>query len=1097
MTHAFLLHCLGAPALFTVAGEQVRFRTRKHMALLVRLALEPGKQFTRDYLSDLLWPDAAPKLANHSLAQGLSVIKAKVAREAVVIQRATVGLAAGWIDVDTNHLAGNDVSIDGPFLDGFEIPAARPFEDWKDEFRARLVPQMRDCLVRQMDAARRIGDFPTVQRHAERLQDLDPLAEEAIRGIMEARAWASDRSSALKAFARYEAKLADELGAKPGPDLVRMADLLRDGRRSPSRGAIPGYPPARADRRFEPETLIGREREFSVLSDAWQEVRHKLPRIVVVTSDPGVGKTTLVNAFASRCQMDGAVVARAQAYEAERELPFAVLGELVKQLASQRAIGGADPEALSELTRISSEILRAFPGVPKPVEWSPELTPLRIADALLKTVTAAAADSPVMLVVDDIHAADNASIAILHTVARKLADVRVLMVLVGRVSELRLSTAADALTSDEVLSGLISCHLDVLSNESAEVLIRALGIASKRPEPPVERILRAARGNPLAIELLTREWMTHGSTSLLNDVEALDTQPAATVGIPRAIGKIFERQSRRLDAITRGVLDTAAVLGRRLSVLELYAACDIAPGQAAESLSRLKDDGLLREVRGDLEFRNELIRAQAYYAVAGPIRQNLHGRVANLLSERKHSEHTPNLEVGWHYLRGGSAQLAAPFGLSGAEDALAAGAPAEAQQILKALLSFQHEARLAGRMQLLLAKALLDRSNASEAMPLLETLLRSGSLTVRDIAEVTRLVSNAEFLLAKSPRSLRVAAAKTALEAARKTDDVELVLKALLEYARTCKNLGDDEGIRQTRFETAAIIDCGSQLPSAYLTIAYCDYYTYQIRSALCSLEKVAQLDGRDLAQLSFVHSGIGSCHYHLCDFPKALLHLNKGLEMADRIGDDSRASRILSNLCVVCTTLARYEDAIRFGQRSIELGKLSNQPELVTAYANLGDAYLLTGDRERASDCLEQAKEWVSTHDDWYMTVIFLFENASSALATGNVALALSIKREVDMLTGSAPQLHVQGGLSVKLDALRALHEEGPESARHLALERKSFFKSRVPLFYLDALAVCAWLEKLSDGRYSSQTEEELKVFELWGAAGKRALLEAQGFLN
>ncbi|HYU28837.1 MAG TPA: hypothetical protein VEK83_07405, partial [Gemmatimonadales bacterium] len=152
--------------MFTVAGEPVRFRTRKHLALLVRLALEPGKQFTRDYLADLLWPEAAPQLANHSLAQGLSVIKAKVARQAVVIQRATVGLAAGWIDVDVNHLGASDVCIDGPFLDGFEIPAARPFEEWKDEFRARLTPQMRDCLVRQMDAARRIGDFPTVEKHA-------------------------------------------------------------------------------------------------------------------------------------------------------------------------------------------------------------------------------------------------------------------------------------------------------------------------------------------------------------------------------------------------------------------------------------------------------------------------------------------------------------------------------------------------------------------------------------------------------------------------------------------------------------------------------------------------------------------------------------------------------------------------------------------------------------------------------------------------------------------------------------------------------------------------------------------------------------------
>ena len=724
--------------------------------------------------------------------------------------------------------------------------------------------------------------------------------------------------------------------------------------------------------------------------------------------------------------------------------------------------------------------------------------PLRIADAFLKTVTAAAADSPVMLVVDDIHAADNASTAILHTVARKLADVHVLIVLVGRVSELRLSPAADALTSDEALSGLISCHLDVLSNDSAEMLVRTLGVASKQTEPPVERILRAARGNPLAIELLAREWMTHGSTSLLNDLEALDTQPAATVGIPRAIGKVFERQSRRLDAITRGVLDTAAVLGRRLSALELYTASDIAPGQAAESLSRLKEDGLLREVRGDLEFRNELIRAQAYYAVAGPVRRSLHVRVANLLVQGELNADTPSLEIGWHYLRGGSPKLAASFGVSGAEDALAAGAPAEAQQILEALLCFQQEEDVSRRMQLLLAKALLDRSNASMAMPVLEALLQSSLLTIRDRAEVTRLVSNAEFLLAKSPRSLRVAAAKTALEAGRQTGDAELLLKALLEYARTCKNLGDEEGIRQTRCETATIIDAGSQLPSAYLTIAYCDYYTYEIRSALLSLERVMQLNERDLAQLSFVHSGLGSCYSSLCEFPEALRHLRKGLEIAERIGDDSRASRILSNLTLVCTHLARYDEAIRLGCRSIELGRRNaNQPELVTAYANLGDAYLLSGDQERASDCLEQAKEWVATHDDWYMTVIFLFENASRALATGNVALALNIKREVDSLTGGCQQLHLQGGLSVKLDVLRTLHEEGPESARQVALERKCFFRSRVPLYYLDALAVSAWLEKLSDGRYSRETEEELKLFETWGATGKRALLEVQGFLS
>src|SRR5881628_1998367 len=111
---------------------------------------------------------------------------------------------------------------------------------------------------------------------------------------------------------------------------------------------------------------------------------------MVLLGDPGVGKTTLANAFVSTCQMDGAVVARAQAYDAERELPFAVLAELVKQLTLQRAIGATDPEALSELTRVSPEIFNVFPGVPKPVEWSAEVIPLRLAASFLKAVEAAA-----------------------------------------------------------------------------------------------------------------------------------------------------------------------------------------------------------------------------------------------------------------------------------------------------------------------------------------------------------------------------------------------------------------------------------------------------------------------------------------------------------------------------------------------------------------------------------------------------------------------------------------------------------------------------------------------------------------------------------
>src|SRR5205807_4904518 len=198
------LFALGAPLLLTEAGEQVRFRTRKHLALLIRLALEPGKRLSRDHLMELLWPDVPPRLARHSLAQALSVLRAKVGREHLQIQRATVALTQGAVDLDVHRLGSEGLEVRGRFLEGFEIPGVHPFEQWKDEWHARLSPKIRDTLVRQMDAARRIGDFETVERRAQALLDLDPACEDAVRGLMEARAYVGDRTNALKAFARYE-----------------------------------------------------------------------------------------------------------------------------------------------------------------------------------------------------------------------------------------------------------------------------------------------------------------------------------------------------------------------------------------------------------------------------------------------------------------------------------------------------------------------------------------------------------------------------------------------------------------------------------------------------------------------------------------------------------------------------------------------------------------------------------------------------------------------------------------------------------------------------------------------------------------------------
>ncbi|HLZ46165.1 MAG TPA: hypothetical protein VKQ05_10860, partial [Gemmatimonadales bacterium] len=794
------------------------------------------------------------------------------------------------------------------------------------------------------------------------------------------------------------------------------------------------------------------------------------------------------------------VVARAQAYDAERELPFAVLGELVKQLAMQRAIGSADPEALSELTRISSEVVKQFPGVPKPVEWSPELTPLRIADAFSKTVTAAAADSPVMLVVDDVHAADNASVAILHSVARKLSGSRVLLVIAGRTNELRLSGAPWALTSDQSIGTLRSLELDVLSTDAAEHLIkRVASLVSLFP--PVERILRASGRNPLALELITREWAEHGDGSLLRDLEALDTQPAPVIGIPRAIGAVFDRQSRRLEGTTRAALDLAAVLGRRLTDISLYSAIDLSMGEAAEALSRLQDEGYLREVSGVLEFRNELIRAHAYYTIAAAPRQHLHRRVARLLAETStQDDKTVSLEIAWHHLRGKDVSSAIPFAVEGAEAFLAVGAPHGAQEILEAILAADQQSKQSRELRLLLAKALMDQSKGAAVVPIIEQLSAERDLGVRERAELAMLRATAEFQLNREPGERYSEAARAALEAARRTHDASLIAKALFECARA----GTEEGLSDlTRAAEQGIDALGEScdiagLPMAILTKAFCRFSLGDPNEALQQLERYLQLRSATInaAELAFLHSGIGIASHFLGRVNDSLRSHTTALELAQRVGDDARCSIIAANICMVHMNRGDYEESVRFGRMSVRYGEACGSSGLMISYTNLIDPYMLLRQQDAAVECLEKARNWLGPERRWKLRLTFVTEAASFALARGNVALALDLIGQMESLARGREESVLMPGAYWKMRVFKMAHVERADEAYSTLLSQAARWKSRAVFHYLDILAAKAWLEVRINGTLSPETSQDLQLFELLGLRGRRQLLTLQGFL-
>ena len=1095
---------LGAPLLLSQAGEQVRFRTRKHFALLIRLAVEAGRKLTRDYLMDLLWPDVAAPRARHSLAQALTVLKEKIGRDQLVVQRASIALAAGAVQVDVGQIDAPETQIRGQFLDGFEVPGAVQFEQWKDEWRAKLMPRIRDCLVRQMDGGRRVGDFATVERHAQVLLDLDPLSEDAVRGLIEARAWVGDRTNALKVFARFEARLGEELDAKPSAELVRIAELLREGRRAAPRPTVAGQVSERRERRFEAETLIGREREFARLYDAWLEVRRREPRIAVLLGDPGVGKTTLTNAFVSTCQMEGAAIARAQAYDAERELPFGVLAELIKQLTVQRAIGGADPEALSELTRVSPEIFAAFPGVPKPVEWSAEVIPLRLADSFLKALEAAAEESPLVLVVDDVHAADNATVAILHIVARKLRGTRLLLILTARSNELRTAAGPSALMSDGTMDGLQTLELEPLPPEAAERLVgaRVSKADARIADVPVARILQAGNGNPLALELLTKEWLAHGSSSLLSDLEALNTQPAANIGIPRAIGAVFDRQIRRLDAPTRAALDLAAVLGRRLADLPLYEAAELSAAAAGEALSRLKDEGLLREVHGGLEFRNELIRAQAYYAIVGPARQQLHRRVGEVLDQRPEAtRRAVKLEVAWHLLRGGDRARAVSSAIEGAEAAISSGGFLEAEQILTVLAREPCREDDARQLRLLLARALVGQSKAEAAAPVLILLGQEAGLSARDRALATRMQATVAYLLNQEPGLGYCNAADAALVAARETGDPELIGNALFECARSGANAGDEGRVASAREQAEiAISQLATEVPPMLCySKAYCDFFFFELAAGATGLESAIRTwhTRQDPAGLSLGYTAYGTCKQGLGEFESACEAYHKALTLSTKIGDDLRSAVIASNLCVAKLHQGDFASAVKFGELAVATAGRALSPRLVSIHLNLAASLFMNGQQDAALKSLGAAQEASNRERSWFATMEFLLGCASFALQNRDVTLALELTETAQRVAWGKERAAPHAGLFDMLRIHRALHVDGPDAARVLARQCRAKYRGRHPLYFADVAGCNAWLDMISFGSYSEETKADLNLLDELGFAGLRAILVAQGFLT
>jgi len=320
-------------------------------------------------------------------------------------------------------------------------------------------------------------------------------------------------------------------------------------------------------------TLVGRERELGILRELILDGRTR-GQAVVLTGEPGIGKSALLTAAGAAARAAGYQVLAASGVESEAQLPFAGLHQLLRPVlrAARRQLRPAHRRAL----------LAAFG-----LEDGPPPEPFLIALAAVNTLAAIGADRPVAIVADDVQWLDPQSQEVLTFMARRAVSHPVVVIGVVRAGHPGPYTAA----------GLPELEIGGVDEAAADEILR-VGAGVLDPAER-QRIRREARGNPLALLELPGAWSGPAS--------AVGWQPPTlSARLERAFaGRLAELPPRTRDAVLVSAVDSAPALDEILAATSVLTRTEVTAdvfGPAAEA-------GLLAIAGGEVRFRHPLVRS--------------------------------------------------------------------------------------------------------------------------------------------------------------------------------------------------------------------------------------------------------------------------------------------------------------------------------------------------------------------------------------------------------------------------------------------------------------------------------------------------------
>jgi DNA-binding SARP family transcriptional activator len=580
-----LLHTFGTGSLTAGPDGETLLGPGKTLALLIFLALAPGRRASREALIELLWSDSPPTKARNAIRQTLFHLRRLVGETAIegTTELALVSPVATDRDqfleaLEAGALAAAIGLYTAPFLQGFGVPGGAAFEHWADLERDRLqagVVRAAELLTRRyLDEGRLVEARQT----ARQLRECAPEVELARRLGLEVSLAARDGVlAAVEADALEQWAAREELLLEP-----KTRALIERARR-----------PAATDATHDGERdapsivaeLTGRAYEFSAITTAWQRVRTGPSRHLHISAPAGLGKTRLLQDAMSRLASSGATIVALRGTPGARDVPYAFAADLAAALVELPGAAGITPESSAALRDLNPALGARLSGFTEPQSGEDALH--RRLIALADLMHAVADERRFVLVIDDLHWVDQTSMRLLNGLWARVHRAPILCLTASRPERAPVDERAEVLP----LAPLTSLQVGALVGA-----IAALPPAEPWTAEFVAQLHRASAGSPLLIIETLRHALAEGVLALASDTWLCHDPPRLRAQL--ASGEALRARLRVLTEAQRDLLALLALIGTPVERPELSAMAGVPLESLPTVLEPLERQGLVTRVSG-------------------------------------------------------------------------------------------------------------------------------------------------------------------------------------------------------------------------------------------------------------------------------------------------------------------------------------------------------------------------------------------------------------------------------------------------------------------------------------------------------------------